>query len=211
MIDEAIGTILQILIFTSIPFLVFIIRKRSTKGFLKYIGLKKSTKKANILAILASLIFAVPILILIQSNADFKEIMTDPDSITGKFRIMGFEMHSVLILLMIALLKTSFTEEILFRGFIAKRLISVLGFQRENLLQAAIFAAIHSALFATITTNIAFLILIFIVPMTGAYISVYLNEKIGNGSIIPGWISHGFANVISYSGGFFDLKRIGNS
>lgn len=58
MIDEAIGTILQILVFTSIPFLVFIIRKRSTKGFLKYIGLKKSTKKANFLAILASLIFA---------------------------------------------------------------------------------------------------------------------------------------------------------
>lgn len=79
--------------------------------------------------------------------------MIDPDSITGKFRIMGFEMQSVLILLMIALLKTSFTEEILFRGFIAKRLVSVLGFQKGNLLQAAIFAAIHSALFATITTK----------------------------------------------------------
>ncbi len=59
-------------------------------------------------------------------------------------------------------------------------------FKKGNLLQAAIFAAIYSALFATITTNIAFLVLIFIVPMTGAYISVYLNEKIGNGSIIPG-------------------------
>jgi hypothetical protein len=35
--------------------------------------------------------------------------------------------------------------------------------------------------------------------MIGAYVSVYLNEKMGDGSIIPGWISHGLANVISYS------------
>ena len=147
MIDEAIGIILQILVFTLIPFLVFVTRNRSAKGFLKYIGLKKSTKKANFLAVLASIIFVVPILILLQLNADFKEIMTDPGSITKKFRIMGFGMQSVIILMMLALLKTSFTEEILFRGFIAKRLISVLGFQKGNLLQAAIFAAIHSVLY----------------------------------------------------------------
>jgi len=47
--------------------------------------------------------------------------------------IFGFHYQkSVLILLMIALLKTSFTEEILFRGFIAKRLVSVLGFQKRK-------------------------------------------------------------------------------
>ena len=26
-----------------------------------------------------------------------------------------------------------------------------------------------------------------------------INEKIANGSIIPGWISHGLANIIAYS------------
>jgi len=40
---------------------------------------------------------------------------------------------------------------------------------------------------------------IFVVPAAGAYVSVYLNEKIAGGSIVPGWISHASANVLSYS------------
>ena len=198
MINDTIGAILQILVFTLIPFLVYLIRNKSTKGFLDYIGLKKSTKKANYLAVFACLIFAIPVLILTLTNADFKEIMFEPSSITGKFRQMGFGIESLSILIVIALFKTSFAEEILFRGFIAKRLISVIGYQKGNLLQAAIFGVIHTALFASITSNAFFLIVIFIVPSIGAYISVYLNEKIGNGSIIPGWISHGLANILAY-------------
>ncbi len=204
MINEAIGTILQILVFTLIPFLAYVIKGRTVSGFYNYIGLKKSTKKANYLAVLASLIFAAPMLILTLLNAEFKEIMIDPSSITGKFREMGFGIDSLSLLMIKAIFKTSFAEEILFRGFIAKRLISVLGFQIGNLFHAIIFGAVHSALFATITNNIVFLGIIFIMPTIGAYVSAYLNEKIGNGSIVPGWISHGLANVIAYSVvGFF--------
>ena len=199
MINEIIGAILQILVLALIPFLVYVIRKKKTKGFFNYLGLKKSTKKANLLAVLACLIFATPLLILTLTSPVFKEIMFDPTSITGKFRMMGFGINSFSILLIIALFKTSFAEEVLFRGFIAKRLISVLGFQKGNVLQAAIFGIIHAVLFALITTNIIFLIVIFVIPSIGAYVSAYLNEKIGNGSIIPGWISHGLANVLAYS------------
>jgi len=199
MINEIIGAILQILIFTLIPFSVYLIRNKSAKGFFEYIGLKKSTKKANYLAIFACLLFATPMLILTLTNADFKGIMFEPNSITGKFRQMGFGIESLSILIVIALFKTSFAEEILFRGFIAKRLISVMGYQKGNILQAAIFGVIHTALFALVTSNIIFLIAIFIVPSIGAYVSTYLNEKIGNGSIIPGWISHGLANILAYS------------
>jgi len=199
MINEIIGAILQILIFTLIPFSVYLIRNKSAKGFFEYIGLKKSTKKANYLAIFACLLFATPMLILTLTNADFKGIMFEPNSITGKFRQMGFGIESLSILIVIALFKTSFAEEVLFRGFIAKRLISVMGYQKGNILQAAIFGVIHTALFALVTSNIIFLIAIFIVPSIGAYVSTYLNEKIGNGSIIPGWISHGLANILAYS------------
>jgi membrane protease YdiL (CAAX protease family) len=97
-----------------------------------------------------------------------------------------------------AIFKTSFSEEILFRGFIAKRLIGYLGYLKGNIIQAIIFGIIHAALFAFITSNIIFLIIIFVVPSIGAYVSVYLNEKMANGSIIPGWISHGLANILSY-------------
>lgn len=199
MINETIGAILQIIILTLIPFLVYVIKKKSTKGFLRYIGLKKSTRKANYLAILACLLFAAPILILTLISTDFKEIMFNPTSVTGKFREMGVGLNSIFILIVVAVFKTSFAEEILFRGFIAKRLISIMGYQKGNIIQSIIFGIIHTALFATITTNILFLLVIFIVPSVGAYISTYLNEKVGNGSIIPSWISHGLANILSYS------------
>lgn len=198
MVNEVIGAVLQILVFAAIPFLVYVIRYRKVKGFLKYVGLKPSTKRANYLAVFASLLFAVPVLILILISDDIKTIMFDPESVTGKIREMGFGISSVFTLLMIALLKTSFAEELLFRGFLAKRLIAVLGYSKGNLIQAVLFGSIHTILFAMITSNAVFLMLIFMIPSLGAYVSVYLNEKVADGSIIPGWISHGLANVLAY-------------
>jgi membrane protease YdiL (CAAX protease family) len=52
-------------------------------------------------------------------------------------------------------------------------------------------------LFAVITTNYIYLSLIFIFPTVAAYVFGYLNEKKGNGSIIPSWIAHGLANVMT--------------
>ena len=198
MVNEVIGAVLQIFVFATIPFLVYVIRYRKVKGFLEYVGLKPSTKRANYLAVFASLLFAVPVLILILISDDIKTIMFDPESVTGKIREMGFGISSVFILLMIALLKTSFAEELLFRGFLAKRLIAVLGYSKGNLIQAVLFGIIHTILFAMITSNAVFLMLIFMIPSLGAYVSVYLNEKVAAGSIIPGWISHGLANVLAY-------------
>ena len=198
MVNEVIGAVLQIFVFATIPFLVYVIRYRKVKGFLKYVGLKPSTKRANYLAVFASLLFALPVLILILISDEIKTIMFDPESVTGKIREMGFGISSVFILLMIALLKTSFAEELLFRGFLAKRLIAVLGYSKGNLIQAVLFGIIHTILFAMITSNAVFLMLIFMIPSLGAYVSVYLNEKVADGSIIPGWISHGLANVLAY-------------
>jgi membrane protease YdiL (CAAX protease family) len=199
MLNEIIGAVLQILVFSLIPFLFFVIKRRSAKGFFDFIGLKRSTKRANYLAVFACLLFALPLLFLTMTNIEFKEIMFDPNSITGKFRQMGVSFDSAILLLLIALVKTSMAEEILFRGFVAKRLISLMGYGIGNVVQALIFGLIHTILFSFITTNIYFLTVIFVVPSLGAYVSVYLNEKIANGSIIPGWISHGLANIIAYS------------
>lgn len=199
MLNETISAISQILVFSLIPFIVYLIRTKSAKGFLHYIGLKKSTRKANLLAVLTSLIFVTAGVGLPLISEELREMMFHPESITGKFRAMGFGVESVGILLVIALLKTSFSEEILFRGFIAKRLISWLGFQRGNILQAFIFGAIHVLLFLVLKSNVIFLVFIFFLTSLGAYVAAYLNEKMANGSIIPGWIAHGLGNAISYA------------
>lgn len=196
--NEIIGVVAQIIIFTSIPFVVYLVTKKTTKGFFNYIGLKKSIKRANILAVAACLLFVIPPLVLTFVNDDFKQIMLEPSSVTGKFNQMELGLPSIFLLLIIAIFKTALAEEILFRGFVAKRLISVFGYLKGNLFQAFLFGIIHTGLFAMTTQNPLFLMTIFIIPSIGAFVSVYLNEKLANGSIIPGWISHGLANVLSY-------------
>ena len=90
MINEIIGAIAQVLFFMLIPFIVYLIKKKTTKGFGDYIGLKKSTTKANVLAIATSLLFAGSLLLLAVFSEEFKDIMHNPTSVTGKFKAMGF-------------------------------------------------------------------------------------------------------------------------
>ena len=199
MISEITSTIIQILVLTFIPFLIYIIKNRSIRGFLGYIGLIKSTKRANYLAILLSLLLALPLLALSFFSPEYKEVIIDPETVAGKIRLMGFGAETIATIIIIAVFKTAFSEEIFFRGFIAKRLINVTNFQVGNILQAIIFGLLHAVIFVSITENFLLLALIFTFPAIFAYFIIYLNEIEAGGSIIPGWIAHGLANVISYS------------
>ena len=199
MISETISATLQILTFAFIPFLFFIIKKKTARGFFNFVGLSKSNPKANLFAFLISLTLAAPLLVLAVFNNDFKEIMIHPQSATGKIRSLGLSTEAMVIVLIAAIFKTAFSEELLFRGFIAKRLIAITNYQIGNITQAVIFGCIHTLLFTFITQNIFFLSIIFIFPSLVAYFQVYLNEKHANGSIVPGWIAHGTANIISYT------------
>jgi uncharacterized protein len=199
MISEIISAILQILVFTLIPFVVFLITRRTANGFFDYIGLKATTKKAVFLAVATSLIFLAGGITLAFLSSEVREVLINPPSVTGKIREMGFTPIAVFTLILIAWFKTSLAEEILFRGFIAKRLVNWLGFQLGNVLQALVFAIIHALLFwALAKSGIPFLIFIFFLSGIAGYIIEYINEKYGAGSIIPGWIAHALGNTISY-------------
>ena len=199
MFNEILGTALQLILFSLIPFIFYWIRKKQIKGFFIDIGLKKSPWKANLLGLLASLVFSVPLLIVLTTHPEFKSVMLDETSMTGKIRAMGFSMSSLFLVFLLAIFKTALAEEILFRGFLAKQFIVWLGFIPGNIIQAVIFGLIHTLLFISVTKNPIFLLIIFLAPASGAFVSVYLNEKLASGSIIPGWISHAAANVMAYS------------
>jgi uncharacterized protein len=122
-----------------------------------------------------------------------------PNSMTGKLRMLGLSGSTITILLITALFKTSLSEEILFRGFIAKRLINSLGFKNGNILQALIFGLLHLLLFVFLTKATVFsLTLILIFSSFAGWTIGYIKEKYANGSIIPGWLAHGIGNSISY-------------
>lgn len=189
----------QLIVLSLIPLLVFLIKKKTLKGFFHWIGLKKSNAKANLMALGVMIITAAPLIILSMLNEEFWEIITDPKSVTGQFRAQGLSTSTVINLLIVAMLTTSLTEEIFFRGFVAKRLIVVTSFRVGNTIQAIIFGIIHTLIFLSITSNSLFLFVIFLFPAVASYFKVYLNEKVANGSIIPGWIAHGSGNIVAYS------------
>jgi len=199
MISEIIQSFIQILVFSFIPFIVFLFRNKTSKYFLKSIGIKNPTLRSVKLAVLFSLIFALPILLIAANNSSFLKIMHNPESITGKIRQMGLSLESIISLFTIALFQTAAAEEIFFRGFLAKGLINKFGHKIGNVIQAVIFGILHLAMFLIITNNIYFLFYAFVVPAIIAYIIVEVNERIGNGSILPGIIMHGISNVLSYS------------
>ena len=199
MINELISSVLQVLVFSLIPFLVFLIQKKTVRGFFDWIGIKKTTMKANLMAVATSGVFIVSGIGLAVFSEEIKSILVDPNSVSGRIKAMGLSGESIAILLMLAWIKTSLSEEIFFRGFVAKRLISVIGYQKGNIIQALIFAIIHVLLFYLITqASVAFLVFIFFLSGMAGYLIVIIKEKYGNGSIIPGWIAHGSGNMVSY-------------
>ncbi len=199
MIDTILSVVQQVAVFFLIPLVFYLIKRPKLLSFWQYLGLTPSTRKANLLALALSLFLGTFMLVLASTQAAIADIMTHPNSVTGAIRQLGFGAEAVLTIALVAILKTAFAEEVFFRGFLAKRLIAMTNFWTGNVIQAVIFGAIHSLLFATMTTNFWFLALIFVVPTLGALVKTYLNEKLANGSIVPGWIAHASGNVLAYS------------
>lgn len=189
----------QILLFSTIPFIAFLISKKSPQNFFNQIGLIHPKSGSIKSAIILSLLYSITLSILFTAHPSILEIIQSPITVAGKIRAMGLSVDSVLTLLIIAILSTALSEEILFRGFIAKKLIKLLGHKKGNILQAIIFGLVHLWLVALNIHNIAFLCIAFISPTLLAYFIVEINEKQSNGSIIPGIIAHAISNIIGYA------------
>lgn len=198
-ISELLSSLMQLAISCLIPFIFFLFRKNKEVGFLKYIGLYGASAKSILYVLAAAFVILSTTIGLAHVSEGMRKMMFDPHSVTGKLRLMGLTGETFLILLMIAWIKTSLSEEIFFRGFLAARLNSKFGFKAGNISQALIFGGIHFLLFSqTTSTGIGSLILIFFLTTTAALLIGYIKEKLANGSIIPGWIAHGLGNTLAY-------------
>jgi uncharacterized protein len=176
---EVISSFLQILVFSLVPFIFFLFRKDKTISFFRYIGFYRPGTKANAYAIVASLLFVVAALVLVLTDDRIRESFSAPQTVIGKLRTMGLSVNSVLTLFIIAWLRTSLSEEILFRGFIGKRLMDVLGFEKGNLFQALIFGIVHLLLFWLITDSAFFALMFILIFSTFAgWVVGYIKEKL---------------------------------
>lgn len=116
------------------------------------------------------------------------------DTATSKFSGMGIiGLPSALIY---AFITTALSEEILFRGFLLKRLSNKFGFYIGNIVQSILFGLLHGVMFFS-TINLIHVVLIIVFTGLIAWCMGYANEKKADGSIMPSWIIHGIANLFS--------------
>lgn len=193
MINLLISALVQVCAFSLVPFIGWLVTGRK-ENFFKWIGLKKpqwngKTSKVCLSTVCAAVIYSLVMFFVMN------QFMAGVETATSQFNGMG--LAAIPSVLIYALIQTSLSEEIFFRGFLGKRLINKFGFVVGNSIQAICFGLLHGVPFFMATNNVAVLILVTLLPTAVGFFMGYLNEKMSEGSIIPSWITHGLLNILS--------------
>lgn len=189
--QKILNSMVQILLFALIPFVWWCITARKKIGFFQWIGLKRvSSPKKNKTA----LWIAGTTLVFMAVSVFILYTVKNIETATSEFSGLGIK--ALPAILVYAVLNTSLPEELLFRGFLLKRLSRQFGFPIGNAVQSLLFGFLHGAMFLTLT-GIPQAILI--IGFTGgiAWCMGYVNERKAGGSILPGWCMHAVSNIFS--------------
>ncbi|RDY25482.1 CPBP family intramembrane metalloprotease [Romboutsia weinsteinii] len=185
------GTIMQLILFMSIPFVWWTLKYRKESSFFRWMGVYKPSVNKTINSAIYIIILYCIIWILLHSSMVSK-LIGDGD---GLFYKMGSK--AIIPCFIVAFFQNGLCEELFSRGFLLKRLLTKFSFTYANILQAFLFAMLHIAIGGSglpLFNAVALVIKTFI----GGWILGYISEKEFRGSIIPGVILHGLGNFITY-------------
>ena len=192
LLNEIVSSIIQILLFSIVPFVWWLITARKKESFYVWIGLKKASAISwKSLLVVTSLFIMVSVFTLYLTK--------DVETATSEFEGLGIS--ALLPAFVYAVFHTSLPEELLFRGFLLKRLSHPFGFRAANIIQGLLFGLLHGANLAGITRTI----LIIFVTSGIAFAMGYINEKKSGGSILPSWFIHATANLFAAVVAMFSL------
>lgn len=204
-LSAVLSAALQVLVFTAVAWAVYLVARRRNgelraRGFRRYVGLY-APERRTLLWGTAAVALAVPGLLLLFASPSLRAVATAPNTVPGRLRALGLSAASLAVMATYAFVQTALAEEILFRGLIAKRLIARLGFPLGNAAQAVVFGALHLLLFvgpgAQALTPASALPVVAVTSLLGWGLG-FLNERAGNGSIVPSWWVHGVSNFVAY-------------
>ena len=190
-VQKLINSAVQIVLFTLIPFIWWLITARKETGFFKWIGLKgiKSAKENK------TLFWVIGILICFTGlSAYMLYSMRGIEMATSEFSGLGAA--AIPAVLIYAILNTSLPEEIVFRGFLLKRISAKFGFHAGNIVQAVIFGIMHGVMFFSYTGVVKAIVITLFTGVIG-WLMGFVNEKKAEGSLIPSWCIHAVANIFS--------------
>lgn len=198
-----ISAILQVALISLIPFTVWIIaeKKKGTK-YSCYVGMTKPVMTGKwywllLVCVVYYAIYSMDIRSLLPIETISQYMASSEDVTINSFKGQGFSVMGKMFLT--AFVNNGFTEELLFRGFICKRLMKICGNNYGILLQGIVFALIHNLMFATIVPHLGFHIILFVFVTSMSTLLALLNEKFFGGSIWPSVILHGLGNFCSYA------------
>ncbi|GKX29481.1 CAAX protease family protein [Vallitalea longa] len=199
-ISLLINAIIQVIILSIIPFLWWIISDRKNSSFLQWIGLRKiiiKDKKKYVLTIFIMLLIS-----LITIFGILPLFVDTSYNATSQFEGKG--VSALIPALIFSFIQTGLSEEIFFRGFLAKRFINKFGFRIGNVIQGLLFGLMHGIFFYSIAGVFGSIIIILLTGLSG-WVSGWFNEEQSGGSIISSWMIHGLGNIISSIAVMFNL------
>ena len=189
-IQTLIEAILQVVVLSIIPIVWWLITSRKEKSFWNWIGFKKFSLKEN-----RTLIWIVGVSIAFLPLSLFTiYILRNVETATSDFSGLGIA--ALPAILIYAIFKTALSEEIVFRGFLLKRVSGRFGFHAGNVVQSILFGLMHGVMFFSVTSVINAIIITLVTGGIG-WCMGYVNEKKAEGSILPSWCIHASANIVS--------------
>ena len=170
-LQRIISAFIQILFIILLPYIWWFLTARGKVPFMEWIGLKaiKRVEDSYLIAwiiggFLQFTIFSMFIFPLTRSI----------ETATSAFSDMGLKaLPSILIY---SFLQTSLPEELLFRGFLLKRMANHMPFVFANTIQAFAFRLLHGVFFASVVSLDVTFFIIFFTGAIAAYLG-FINEK----------------------------------
>jgi membrane protease YdiL (CAAX protease family) len=200
MLSYFINALVQVALFALIPYVWWLATARREERFLHWIGFKKPVlSNPRLFAIVILAYSAVTVLSQALSGVLVSR------SITASAQFTEFTVSQLVNGLVYGLVQTGLAEEMLFRGFLAKRLSRQFGFAVGNALQALLFGLLHGVLFFMAGAGALSSIIITAIPAAAGWLFGYVNEKLSGGSILPSYLMHGLGNVLVALFGMFGL------
>ncbi|MGN0351768.1 MAG: lysostaphin resistance A-like protein [Roseburia sp.] len=194
----------NIVVFSIIPFLYWLIRYRKKENFFTWSGFYKPSYNTDI-KIWILIIFVVLYVAHYFFDAEFllseKTItaLTEGSSAVEGSEWAGKGAAALLPAFLVSYIGNGICEELMFRGFICKRFIHRTNVSWGIIISAAFFGLMHVilVLLSGLEVGIDFYIYEFVYTGIAALLLGYCNEKIFKGSIWPSIILHGSVDFIS--------------
>ncbi|MDW5565555.1 CPBP family intramembrane glutamic endopeptidase [Streptococcus mutans] len=190
-ISKVVSSLLEIVLFAAIPFIYWVSIERKHSAFLDWLGFKK-VSKPDFKRFSLPLLGLTVLFLLVSLFILFR--LKGVSTATTVFRGGGYTVLPAILIY--GIFNTALPEELFFRGFLLKRLMSKMAFPLANFIQSLCFALIHSFMFFKLL-DIGSTIMITMFIFGIAYGMGYINEKKTQGSIVPSWLIHAAANIFS--------------